>query len=147
MLEAPVPTWDCDPTKLYTYSIEDKSLDNDNGFFHYLVVNIENCDVSTGDVVLDYLPSFTFFRDESGTQLDTSDRTRAHQHVHLIHEQTNEVDGTTRQSGCDTNIIGARFVSFVKKKVYSTLLMLTIFNRTKLVIPLKSSLLMLFSHQ
>ena len=98
MTSEPVPIFDCDSSKLYTYMVEDNGIPSIEGYFHYFIYDVANCDFSTGKKGMSWLESFTFNFD--GTQL-IDDPDFIHPHVHLVYEQPGPLQGVTENAdGC-----------------------------------------------
>jgi hypothetical protein len=92
---------------MYTYLVEDNGIEAGFKFFHYLVYNIKNCDISTGTVANDWLPSFNFILDTTTNTLDTETDDQ-NPHLHLIYEQPGPITITETQIGCNDQLLVAR---------------------------------------
>ncbi len=55
MLSPPVAYWDADNDTYYTYVLEDTGVP----LVHYLMVNVPGNDMGRGEVVFEYIPSFS----------------------------------------------------------------------------------------
>ncbi len=92
--------WEADPDALYTYLIEDNSLNNDARYTHYMVSNIPGSNMEYGEDVFCYIPSFSFFRpeQEDGSLGDSFEFKvgQHHEHLHLVYRQNGPVDFQVR---------------------------------------------------
>ena len=105
MKKAPEPIFDCDMSKMYTYLVEDNGIEAGFKYWHYLVYNIKNCDIKTGTIAFDWVPSFNF-KIVNGT-LDRMTRD-VNPHLHLIYEQPGMITITETHTGCNDKIVSER---------------------------------------
>ena len=105
MQSAPVPIFQCDTNKIYTYLVEDNGIEAGFKYWHYLVYNIKNCDINTGTVAFDWISGFNFKLKDGALDTETTD---LNPHLHLMYEQPGEITMTESQIGCNDKIVSER---------------------------------------
>ena len=105
MLEPPTPCFNADPEAKYTYIVVDFGAKEreDLRYIHFMKSNIEGDDPTTGDVILGYVPSFTFYETDEG-ELD-DDPTLFNEHGHFIYRQTEDIPVDEEQLKCNANLL------------------------------------------
>merc|ERR1712071_751442 len=114
MMERPEVAYPTEPNTLYTIIMADHGEIGEAGevpegiqYFHWVVENVPGTMVDLGDEVMEYVPPFGFKIDEStGTLVE--DGEPLHPILTLVYKQPGRISMTTRQNGCNTDIIGNR---------------------------------------
>ncbi len=104
MVNPPWIHFEADKNALYTYLIEDVSITDGGRFVHYMRVNVQGNDMSTGQDAFCYIPPFTFFPDPENPDALLFDPENVHEYVHLVYRQSGEVDPEAMgfgECGCD----------------------------------------------
>jgi hypothetical protein len=117
-MDPPTVTFAAETDALYTIMIEDNDINIGTSmpagvprFFHWLVANVPGTDVASGDVIFDYIPSFTFKTKADAPEIEI-DPNYYHRHVLTVWKQNNgAITPDEGQQGCTSDITEARTVT------------------------------------